>query len=51
MVTPVASWTGVFTGPEGAFVSVGEHDGGGVRYRGAGRGAVVAHRRTVLGVL
>jgi len=42
------TWTGVFTGPDGSYVSFGEGDDG-VRYRGAGRAGVAEHWRTVLG--
>jgi hypothetical protein len=48
--TTTESWTGVFTGPEGSYVSVAEGDDG-VRYRGAGRADVLAHWRDVLGAV
>lgn len=45
--TTTESWTGVFTGPEGGYVSVAE-PGDRVRYRGATREDVLEHWRTVL---
>jgi hypothetical protein len=43
----VETWSGVFTGPEGSYVSTAVGDD--VGYRGASRDAVLAHWRSVLG--
>lgn len=44
----VETWSGLFTGPEGSYVSTGTPDGE-VSYRGADRDAVLAHWRGTLG--
>lgn len=49
--TTTETWTGVFTGHEGSYVSAAVPDTGRVRYCGAAQDDVLAHWRTVLGVL
>ncbi|WP_029289755.1 hypothetical protein [Cellulomonas sp. HZM] len=44
------TWSGVFTGPEGSYLSVAVDDDR-VSYRGAGRADVLAHWRTTLGAV
>lgn len=43
------TWTGVFTGPEGSYVSAGVPDGDDIRYRGAARDDVRDHWLAVVG--